>query len=152
MAVVEQEKKAVLAAFDEVEELEDIAESLPPDQATQSDRLASLAQRKVASVPPMRLVVAAKLLRLSVPTIRDWMKDGVLREAPASGSVARLDPVSVHEVLHVVNELRAHGQKRDLVDAVWRRLQDHALLDRDDLKQSLDQLRTGNTLVLRPRK
>jgi hypothetical protein len=48
---------------------------------------------------------------------------------------------SVHAVSHLVSELRAAGQDRDLLDRVWHRLQDAALLDRDDLRDSLDQMR-----------
>jgi hypothetical protein len=33
---------------------------------------------------------------------------------------------------------------------VWRRLEDAALLDREDLRESLDQMRRGEGRVLRP--
>jgi len=33
---------------------------------------------------------------------------------------------------------------------VWRRLTDAALLDRDDLRESLDQMRRGEERLLRP--
>jgi len=61
-----------------------------------------------------------------------------------------LDVRSVHGVSHLVSELRAAGQERDLLDQVWRRLEDAALLDREDLRNSLDQMRRGEGRVLRP--
>jgi hypothetical protein len=45
-----------------------------------------------------------------------------------------------------VSELRARGQDRDLVTSLWQRLQDETLLDRDDLADSLEQMRAGQTV------
>jgi len=56
----------------------------------------------------------------------------------------------VHAVSHLVSELRAAGQDRDLLDQVWRRLEDAALLDRADLRESADQMRRGEGRALRP--
>jgi hypothetical protein len=150
VTTIEREKQAALETFGEVEELEEIAGSLAPEQTEQHDRLTSLANRKVASLPPLRTPIVAALLRLSEPTVRAWLKDGVLREA--APTTRKLDPVRVHQVLHLVNDLRAQGTNRHLVDAVWARLQDDALLEREDLKQSLEELRRGDTVVLRSRK
>ncbi|RSM83132.1 hypothetical protein DMH04_23610 [Kibdelosporangium aridum] len=158
MTTLEREKQAALTVFGEVEELEEIAGSLPPGQQEQSDRLTELASRKVASMPPLRPGIVAALLKLSEPTVRAWLRDGILKEAsPASSEASvpattRLDPVRVHQVLHLVNDLRARGKKRHLVDLVWARLQDEAVLEREDMRQSLEQFRSGDTIVLRPRK
>ena len=51
---------------------------------------------------------------------------------------------------HIVQELRALGKDRDLLDEVWRRLSDAALLDRRDLGESIEQMRQGKGRVLRP--
>lgn len=40
----------------------------------------------------------------------------------------------------------------DLPDEVWRRINDQAVLDRDDLQKSLGQMRAGKGRVLRPLK
>jgi uncharacterized protein YbgA (DUF1722 family) len=39
---------------------------------------------------------------------------------------------------------------RDLLDHVWHRLEGQALLDRADLRESIEQLRHGDVVVLRP--
>ena len=61
-----------------------------------------------------------------------------------------LDLQSVHEVRHIVQELRALGKDRDLLDEVGRRLSDAALLDRPDLAESIQQMRRGEGRALRP--
>lgn len=45
---------------------------------------------------------------------------------------------------------RAAGQERDLLEEVWRRLSDAALLQHPDLQQSIEQMRQGRERVLRP--
>jgi hypothetical protein len=55
-----------------------------------------------------------------------------------------LDAGRLHTVLRFLGDLRAAGQDRDFRDDLWNRLQDEALLDRDDLTESLSQLNAGN--------
>jgi hypothetical protein len=61
-----------------------------------------------------------------------------------------LDVPSVHAISHVLREIRADGLERDLLDHVWHRLEGRALLDRMDLRESIEQLRRGDVVVLRP--
>jgi hypothetical protein len=61
-----------------------------------------------------------------------------------------LDVRSVHAISHVIRELRAAGKDRDLLDEVRRRLSDETLLAREDLRESLNQMRRGEGRVLRP--
>jgi hypothetical protein len=56
----------------------------------------------------------------------------------------------VHAISHIIRELRSLGKDRDLLDEVWRRLADAALLERDDLQESIEQMRRGQGRVLRP--
>jgi SOS response regulatory protein OraA/RecX len=62
-----------------------------------------------------------------------------------------LDLVSVHAVSHLIRELRAAGRNRDLIDAVVHRLSDSVLLQDEDLRESLEQMRRGEGRVLRPK-
>ena len=82
-------------------------------------------------------------------SVRAWAAAGVL---PVVQSAPRLllDLESVHVISHIVGELRAAGQERDLLDEVWRRLGDAALLERPDLRESIEQMRQGRGRVLRP--
>ena len=54
-----------------------------------------------------------------------------------------LDVERVHEVLRLVKDLRAAGKTVGLLDEVHRRLVDATWLDRDDLTESLEQMRRG---------
>jgi hypothetical protein len=96
-------------------------------------------------VVPLTMV----LLGLSEKTVRASAAAGVLAVAQRSPRL-RLDVRTVHAVGHLISELRAAGQDRDLPDQVRRRLEDTALVDRDDLRESLDQMRRGKGRVLRP--
>ena len=49
-----------------------------------------------------------------------------------------------------LREIRADGLDRDLLEHVWHRLEDQALLDRADMRESVEQLRRGDVVVLRP--
>jgi hypothetical protein len=88
------------------------------------------------------------LLDLSDKTVRAWTDEGVLK-ATGHGPNLTLDPLRVHEVMHLVRDLRAAGHDRNLLDAVWYRLSDQALLDREDLRESVEQMRRGEGRVVR---
>jgi hypothetical protein len=59
-----------------------------------------------------------------------------------------LDVPSVHEVSHVVREIRVDGLDRELLEHVWRRPEDQVLLGRADLRESIEQMRQGDVAVL----
>jgi hypothetical protein len=96
----------------------------------------------------VRPVIAARLLGLSEKTIRAWASQGVIGTAQRAPRLL-LDLQSVHEVSHILRDLREHGRDRDLMDEVWRRLNDAVLLERADLQQSIEQMRQGEGRVLR---
>lgn len=135
------ETRAVCERFEDVETLESVARTLPRAQAT---RLNKVALNILRAVAPVRASAAAKLLSISERTVRAWTAEGILAQARNTGSTRLLlDPEQLHEVLHIVRELREHGHDRRLMDAVYQRLTDQALLDRPDLQQSLEQMRGG---------
>jgi DNA-binding transcriptional MerR regulator len=98
---------------------------------------------------PIRPVVAADLLDLTEKTVRAWANEGVLLVSEQEPTM-RLEPRRVHEVLHLVREIRRIGRTRGLLDEVHRRLSDQALLEREDLAESLDQVVLGEGTVVRP--
>jgi hypothetical protein len=142
------EEKRLRSLFERVEIVEDVARTLPEDDERRA-RLLAVSDSALAEEGTIRPVIAARLLELSEKTVRAWATAGVLTVAQRSPRLL-LDVRSVHGVSHLVSELRAAGQDRDLLDQVWRRLEDAALLDRDDLRDSLDQMRRGEGRVLRP--
>jgi hypothetical protein len=112
-------------------------------------RLLAVSDSALAEESTVRPVIAARILGLSEKTVRAWAAAGVLAVARRSPRLL-LDVRSVHAVSHLVSELRAAGQDRDLLEQVWHRLADAALLDRDDLRDSLEQMRRSRTRCTRP--
>ncbi|MDQ1306934.1 MAG: hypothetical protein QG671_2766 [Actinomycetota bacterium] len=146
MTAVAEEARQVRAVMERVETVEEVAFSLPKQDERRSKLLAA-ARSDLAGARPLRPRIAAELLGLSEKTVRAWAAEGVLVVASGSSSRLLLDVARVHEVLHLVRELRAAGQTRSLLDEVHRRLVDSTWLERSDLAQSLEQMRRGEGTV-----
>lgn len=142
------EEKRIRSLFDRVETVEDIARTLPEDDERRA-RLLEVSNAALADESTIRPVIAARLLGLSEKTVRAWVSQGVIAAAQRTPRLL-LDLQSVHQVSHIVRELRAHGKDRDLLDEVWRRLNDAVLLERADLQESIAQMHRGEGRVLRP--
>ncbi|SNY56515.1 hypothetical protein [Paractinoplanes atraurantiacus] len=85
---------------------------------------------------PVRVTIAAQLLNLSRKTVEAWAKEGLLTAAAGKHKRLVLDAERLHEVLHLVRDLRARGRDRNLIEAVWYRLNDQALVEREDLRRA----------------
>ncbi|TQM82482.1 hypothetical protein FHX81_4890 [Saccharothrix saharensis] len=133
--------------FDQIEEIEEVASSLSEDDERRR-KLHGVVAKALRTAPPVRPVVAGELLDLTEKTVKAWAREGVLAIHSQEPRML-LDAVRLHEVLHVVSDLRRAGKSRGLLDEVHRRLSDAALLDRDDLATSLDQLHRGEGRVVR---
>jgi hypothetical protein len=142
------EEQRIRSLFDRVEVVEDVARTLPQGDERRA-KLLAVSTATLADEGTVRPVIAARLLGLSERTIRTWAKQGVLAVAQHSPRLL-LDLQSVHQVRHIVQDLRAVGKDRNLLDEVGRRLSDAALLDRADLSESIEQMRPGKGRVLRP--
>lgn len=84
----------------------------------------------------------ADLLQVSPPTVRSWMKAGLLKPLEGTSPI-RIDLLNLAEVKRVVDMLRAHGQDRDLLAAVYRRLRDRDLLASGNFVKGMEDLRVG---------
>jgi hypothetical protein len=142
------EEKRVRSLFERVEAVEDVAMTLADDDERRA-RLLAVSNAALAEEGTIRPVIAARLLGLSEKTVRAWAAEGVLTIAQWTPRLL-LDVQSVHAISHIIRELRSHGKDRDLFDEVWRRLADAALLERNDLRESIEQMRRGEGRVLRP--
>lgn len=141
------EESRIRNLFERVEAVEEVARTLGDDE--RRAKLLAVSNAALADEGTIRPVIAARLLGLSEKTVRAWAAQGVLTVAQRSPRLL-LDVHSVHAVSHIIRELRSLGKDRDLLDEVWRHLSDAALLERDDLRQSLEQMRRGEAHVLRP--
>ena len=114
------EERRLRNLFERVEAVEDVARTLAEDDERRA-KLLAVSDSALADEGTVRPVIAARLLGLSEKTVRAWAAAGVLAVARRSPRLL-LDVRSVHAVSHLVSELRAAGQDRDLLDQVWRRL------------------------------
>lgn len=144
-----EETKQVLDTLARVETVERVARSLDPDDERHKE-LMQVVAASLRAVPPVRPVIAAKWLRLSEPTIRNWIREGVLRSVETQPRLL-LDAGRLHEVGHLLHDLRAAGKTDGLLDAVYRRLTDAAWLDNEALAESLGQMRRGEYTIVRER-
>ncbi len=128
--------------------VEDVARTLPEGDERRA-RLLAVSNATLSDEGTIRPVIAARLLGLSERTVRAWAAQDVLTIAQRVPRLL-LDVHSVHTVSHILRDLREAGKDRDLLDEVWRRLSDAALLERPDLQESIGQMRRGEGRVLRP--
>lgn len=145
---VEAEERRIRSLFERVETIEEVADTLPEDDDRRA-KLLAVSRETLAEEGTVRPVIAAKILGLSEKTVRAWAVAGLL-SARQQAPRLLLDVPSVHAVSHVLREIRADGLGRDLLEHVWRRLEDQALLDRADPQESIEQMRRGDVVVLRP--
>lgn len=145
---IAMEEQRIRSLLERVGTVEDVACTLAENDERRA-RLLAVSNSELAEEATIRPVIAARILGLSERTIRTWATEGVLPIAQRKPRLL-LDVRGVHVISHILRELRSHGQDRDLLDEVWRRLNDAALLERDDLKESIEQMRQGKGRVLRP--
>jgi hypothetical protein len=145
---VAAEEQRIRNLFERVETIEQVASTLP-DSDDRRARLLAVSRDALAEEGTVRPVIAAKILGLSEKTVRAWAAAGLLSARQRSPRLL-LDVPSVHAVSHALREVRAVGLDRDLLEHVWHRLEDQAVLDRADLKESIEQMRHGDVVVLRP--
>jgi DNA-binding transcriptional MerR regulator len=140
VSVVEQEAQRTRDFLALVEAIEEVAATLD-ERDERRQKLRDVVTGTLRAAPPLRPGVAARLLSLSERTVRTWTREGVLREAETASPRLLLDPERFHEVLRLVTDLREAGRTTGLLDEVYRRLVDATWLDRDDLTDSLAQMR-----------
>jgi len=144
---VSTEERRIRGLFERVETIEEVAVTLPKGDDRRA-RLLAVSHEALAEEATVRPVIAAKILGLSEKTVRAWADAGLLATAQRSPRLL-LDVPSVHRVSHALRELREEGLERDLLEHVWHRLEDQALLDREDLRESIGQLLDGDVVVFR---
>ena len=138
---VQVEQDRVAALFFRVEQIEDVANTLAADDPRRRT-LSIVVRQELSAAEAVRPVIAAALLGLTEKTVRAWVHEGVLT-ARTERPRLLLDPSRLHDVWHLVRDLKAAGQHRGLLEELYHRLADAALLEREDLQASLEQMRRG---------
>ncbi|XVU23132.1 hypothetical protein ACQPZJ_38615 [Actinoplanes sp. CA-054009] len=145
---VAAEEIRVIHLFQRVERLEAVAgaDNILDDQRRE---ILDAAHQAIQECEPVRVTIAAQLLNLSRKTVEAWAREGLLTAAAGKHKRLVLDAERLHEVLHLVRDLRAQGRDRNLIEAVWYRLTDQALVEREDFAESVEQMKRGEGRVVR---
>jgi|HubBroStandDraft_6_1064221.scaffolds.fasta_scaffold68606_3 hypothetical protein len=141
-STIEREEVQVRELFERVDAVVGVAHVIENDHPGEAEKLLQVSSDALHQAAPVRVPIAARLLVVSDRTVRAWVNEGVLTSQTQHPRLL-LDTERLHAVLQFVRDLRARGQDRDLLTILWQRLQDQALLDRDDLGDSLEQMRAG---------
>lgn len=148
MSTVAAEKHETLVMFAHVEKLEAIANRVDQSDETSAQELYDLAESVVGQVPPVRIAVAAELLDVTKVTIKSWCQRGILARAESSMTpVQTLDPHRLHEVWHIVRDLREIGSKPgNLAEQIWHRLEDRQVTESEAFLQGVREWQAGDVL------
>jgi DNA-binding transcriptional MerR regulator len=141
-STMEHEEAQVRELFERVDAVVEVAHVIEGDHPGEAARLLTVSRNALSQASPVRVPIAARLLLVSDKTVRAWVNEGLLKPQSQRPRLL-LDTEQLHDVLQFVRELRARGEDRDLLTKLWQRLEDEALLDRDDLAESLEQTREG---------
>jgi len=85
--------------------------------------------------------LAATLLEVSERTVRDWIEAGILEVASTRPTVLAFK--SVAEVRRELQQLRRAGGNPNVRRALLHRIEDRAAMDEPRLRQSIEQMRSG---------
>lgn len=132
----------------DVEELNELESALARNRDARL-KVTRIRRRRLEEAPSVRLSVAAKLLGLSVPTIRLWIDRGLLEQVDGS-SPRRVRLESVLEVRPLLRELQALGHDRNLLEALLARFDDERTLSDRRLRRSLDEMHRGELIDITP--
>ena len=92
----------------------------------------------------------ALLLDLSPPTVRAWIDAGVLDEIHAA-TPRRVTFKSLAAAKRALDEVREHGDDRQMLSQVLRLLRDRAALGGEDVNTGIDDLRSGRRTRVTPK-
>jgi hypothetical protein len=120
----------------------DVARAIGGDRPREAACLVRASRGALTCAAPVHVPIAARILLVS----DERSAPGARTACSLPGSRPRLlpDPERLHPILHLLADLRAAGQDRDLRDNLWHKLSDKALLDRADLTESIAQMAAGN--------
>jgi hypothetical protein len=139
---VADELRTTQRRVSQVERLEGVASRL---SAVDRQAVQEVIDELISDAPAVRPPVAAQILQLSEKTVRAWQAENVLVAVQAKPRLTlRFD--RLHEVLHLVRDLREAGRTAGLLDEVYRRLSDAHWQDNADLAESLAAMQRGEKI------
>lgn len=142
MSALKQREDAITWTITEVHELDAASDALAKGQASAAaTRLARFRAQALEHALGVPVSLAARLLKVSEPTVRDWADRGLLTDLNAKPRA-----VSIESVLHVeelLQGVRRHGSSADVRRALLARIDDALTLREPRIKRSLAEMRKG---------
>jgi hypothetical protein len=142
-STIDREEEQIRELFKRLDEVAEVAHAIEEDHPDQAAKLLAVSRSALFFAAPVRVPIAARLLMVSDKTVRAWVEEGVLTPRTQRPRLL-LDPERLHEVVQFVHDLRSRGQDRDLLRSLWQRLEDEALLDRDDIAEGIEEMHSGD--------
>jgi|SRR5579884_4528625 len=140
-----RDKQRIAYAVLELEDARDELAAAGNDLAPTVKRLESVVARLGAdglATPGLPVSDAATYLEVSEPTVREWLKRGVLSRVPSSRPVL-IDRSSLRRVHRGLAELRERGKDRDWLRALVDYVHDLAVVRSPEVQQGLADIEAG---------
>jgi DNA-binding transcriptional MerR regulator len=141
MTVREREQEIESAATG-IEQLDRAADALRAGNTAELHRAFDQIRKLwLRLVPPVPVSVAAKMLSVSEPTVRDWADRGLLQEVKRERGPRAFTLKSVLVVHRELDELRKLGRSRRLREDLEARIDDRITADSRAVRRGLQQAR-----------
>lgn len=137
-----ERERIYVEAVEELQHLDDAEQAVHKGDTEEAAKaLAEARRRRLRNAPAIPVSVAAKLLKVSEPTIRDWLDRGVLEDAGTKPRGVRVE--SIVRTHRLLVEMRARGRDRNVREALLARLDDELTLRDARLQSSIASMRRG---------
>ena len=97
---------------------------------------------RASALPGLSVAETADYLGVSEPTVRAWIRRGVLRKVPNARPVL-VERSSLRAAHRAIEELRRRGEDRDWLRALVDLLHDRTERARPELVRGMDELKQG---------
>jgi hypothetical protein len=141
-----REGQQVAYAVLELEDARDALEASGQDVSAAVKRIDAVVARLdgVSSVPAgLPVVDAATYLQVSEPTVREWLKRGVLNRVPGAKPVL-IERESLRGVHRLLAELRERGKDRDWLRTFVDYVHDRAVIRSPAVQRGLAEMEAGD--------
>lgn len=139
---IQKQNKAIQSFLTEIERLSAVKTALDSEQKDKATKLLAEAKEALFEISPgVPAALAATIIGVSEPTVRDWAYRGILRSTKTKPMKLSLD--SVYYVKKIVEELRQRGQDAGFRNALLAAIDDQMTLQESSFQRSLRQMHEG---------
>jgi hypothetical protein len=140
--VVKAREETISVAVEASRALQMAQASLERGDAQELSRaLAEVQAHWRAIAPPIPVSAAARYLEVSEPTVRKWLRRGVLNRAPTRPAAVTLE--SLVRAMDTLGKLRELGRSPDVRELLLARIEDAELLSRPRVARAIAEMDRG---------